>query len=139
MVTKNEGLQKIYKAYKCTNNHSIKWMGKSLLNLFKQCSKCGGTTDTNNDLRWGCEKCNEFYCIKCFKTLASDYCPSMRHKLNLTFTPSYGGHYITSFTCDICYKGFKTTDGMWIDLECNYTLCQECQKEGNDVPYILED
>lgn len=139
MVTKNEGLQKIYKAYKCTNNHSLKWMGKSLLNLFKQCSKCGGTTDTNNDLRWECEKCNEFYCIKCFKTLASDYCPSMRHKLNLTFTPSYGGHYITSFTCDICYKGFKTTDGMWIDLECNYTLCQECQKEGNDVPYILED
>ena len=138
-MTKNEGLQKIYKAYKCTNNHSLKWMGKSLLNLFKQCSKCGGTTDTNNDLRWGCEKCNEFYCIKCFKTLASDYCPSMRHKLNLTFTPSYGGHYITSFTCDICYKGFKTTDGMWIDLECNYTLCQECQKEGNDVPYILED
>ena len=134
MVTKNEGLQKIYKAYKCTNNHSLKWMGKSLLNLFKQCSKCGGTTDTNNDLRWGCEKCNEFYCIKCFKTLASDYCPSMRHKLNLTFTPSYGGHYITSFTCDMCYKGFKTTDGMWIDLECNYTLCQECQKEGNDVP-----
>ena len=139
MVTKNEGLQKIYKAYKCTNNHSLKWMGKSLLNLFKQCSKCGGTTDTNNDLRWECEKCNEFYCIKCFKTLAIDYCPSMRHKLNLTFTPSYGGHYITSFTCDICYKGFKTTDGMWIDLECNYTLCQECQKEGNDVPYILED
>ena len=139
MVTKNEGLEKIYKAYKCTNNHSLKWMGKSLLNLFKQCSKCGGTTDTNNDLRWECEKCNEFYCIKCFKTLASDYCPSMRHKLNLTFTPSYGGHYITSFTCDICYKGFKTTDGMWIDLECNYTLCQECQKEGNDVPYILED
>ena len=139
MVTKNEGLQKIYKAYKCTNNHSLKWMGKSLLNLFKQCSKCGGTTDTNNDLRWGCEKCNEFYCIKCFKTLASDYCPSMRHKLNLTFTPSYGGHYITSFTCDICYKGFKTTDGMWVDLECNYTLCQECQKEGNYVPYILED
>ena len=139
MVTKNEGLQKIYKAYKCTNNHSLKWMGKSLLNLFKQCSKCGGTTDTNNDLRWGCEKCNEFYWIKCFKTLASDYCPSMRHKLNLTFTPSYGGHYITSFTCDICYKGFKTTDGMWVDLECNYTLCQECQKEGNDVPYILED
>ena len=139
MVTKNEGLQKIYKAYKCTNNHSLKWMGKSLLNLFKQCSKCGGTTDTNNDLRWECEKCNEFYCIKCFKTLASDYCPSMRHKLNLTFTPSYGGHYITSFTCDMCYKGFKTTDGMWIDLECNYTLCQECQKEGNDVPYILED
>ena len=139
MVTKNEGLQKIYKAYKCTNNHSLKWMGKSLLNLFKQCSKCGGTTDTNNELRWGCEKCNEFYCIKCFKTLASDYCPSMRHKLNLTFTPSYGGHYITSFTCDICYKGFKTADGMWIDLECNYTLCQECQKEGNDVPYILED
>ena len=139
MVTRNEGLQKIYKTYKCSNNHSLKWMGKSLLYLVKPCTKCGGTSDTNNELRWGCEQCKEFYCIQCYKTLSSDYCPCMKHKMNLTFSPSYGGYYINTLICDMCYKEIKTTNGMWIDLDCNYSVCQECQKEGNDVPSILED
>ena len=90
-------------------------------------------------IRWSCDKCSQYYCNKCYPTFASDYCPCLKHKMTLTFNPSFGGVYMNNFTCDMCFKEFQTTEGLWIDFDCNYSLCQNCQKEGNDIPKIIED
>lgn len=139
MVTKNDQLLKFYKTYKCTNNHSLKWEGSSLLYSIKKCNKCGNNDQNKNTIRWGCMECDEYYCSVCFQVKANDYCPSNKHKLILTHSPNIGGHFIKTFNCDICTNGFNVSDGMWIDIDCNYTLCPQCKKDGDDVPYIIED
>ena len=141
MVSKSVEFQKIYRTYKCSNNHSLQWTGKDQIYSSNACYLCNSSSNIESPIRWSCEKCLQYYCNKCYPTFASDHCPCLKHKMTLTFNPSIGGTYIDNFTCDMCFKNFQTTEGMWIDIDCDYTMCQNCQKEGDedDIPKIIED
>ena len=134
---KSQLIQKAYKqSYLCDENHSIIWKGKLLVYSPNPCNKCGLQESGGVTIRWKCEKCDKIYCCKCFPILVDSKCP-INH--NLKETNKYSECNFTGFYCDKCFKHYNTSDGVYYDRECNYTICLKCFKDASDIPDIIED
>ena len=135
--SKTEIIQKFYKdTYLCKSGHTITWDGNANVYSDIACNKCGEKGKNTYPIRWGCSKCNSFYCAGCFNLIPDKICP-LKHKYK--FYKQNSVDFFTNYTCDICFKKFLTKDGLLFDKDCNLTFCPKCFNDTFDIPDILED
>ena len=135
--TKSHLIKRYYKEnYLCEENHSLIWEGKLLLHKFSPCNKCGLTESNGITIRWKCDKCNKIYCCKCYPIIVESKCPNNHY---LKETNKFSECNFNGFYCDKCFIHFNTSDGVFYDKECNYTIYLKCFKDASDIPDIIED
>jgi len=138
MSSKSQIINKIYeKYYLCEKEHSLKWTGQKYVFDSINCNKCDLNQTKGNVIRWKCDKCETYYCCKCLPIIVNHKCPN-HHQLKC-INKNSTEIFFNSYTCDRCYISFSVKDGLYLDKDCNYTICKKCYEESLIIPDNIED
>ena len=138
MSSKTHWINKYYeKYYLCNKEHKLKWTGQTYVFQTINCAKCGLNQTNGNIIRWKCDDCENYFCCKCLPIIVNSKCPS-GHQL-LYNNKTNAEIFFNSYTCDRCYKNFSISDGVYLDKECNYTICKNCYEDSLIIPDNIED